>query len=1005
MAPARWLSQALLALALSLCALPAAMAQNDSGDPGEQVRLSLERYAKLLATAQRQGGPRATWSPGSVSVSLPQEGKRFARVVVQSQLKVVGEGEAIVPLLPNEVVLQSATFNGSQAALTQSSGTHALLLGKDRREGLVRLEYLVAVGPDDAGGRSTLVPVPPLPGASLTVDGPGASEAEAWPAAEIRRSGNLQGRIPGVSAVALRWGMGSKGHDVRQANYALTPDASGGGMDVSAELTVVLEARRAKVRVAPASVALMSITDNNRPVPVVVIDGWHTARLQGKGNHTLTAQFRLPIDRTQGQPQVSLGLTRVPITRVEVKVPGKRSIEFAPEVPALTTTVGKGDNIQTLAVAHLPPSNDLRVKWTESRAAPESTVRVNTETFQLLTLQEGVLRSRVVMQYEVIRGRLKEIPVEIPNGVVVYKVTGEGIEDWLPFPKTEDEPRQVRITLGRELQGKTTIEMILEQKVPLTEGAALNLPLVKPMKVFREMGVVALFDGEKVGFAPAKADAFTKVGQDALPTSIRQTLKDKVNQAYKHIGPPGSITSAVAPAKARKARFDAVVQSLYTIKEGALAANAVITMNVKSGRKDTLIFSIPEGVTEPQVNAPKQNKVEQKKDFDAGPGRKAYELRFTQALKGEITIIVDFEQLLPKELGKIALPDVRVHEAEVESGQLAVTADTEIEITPLENKDLRRIDITELPRSLLKRTEQDLRLGYQYTLGPWGLTLEVKRNETVQTLEAVVSRAWLDTHVLESGYIVSRATYEVVNQDRQYLRVNLPEGAKVLGVSVGARQVKAVTDENQAIAVPLLRRRAALVDIAYQIKADPLGSFTSLDLLSPRLDLRMSDLQWRVRTPWDLGVLSTDTDLEQLGSGQWSGVDRAEGDALAAIQMPNQRSARTQVFAYAVHDANSPALEVSFFMARTLGSGTADILGILGLLALIWVIRLRRNNAQLGGLGWTLVVFGLGAIVLRTVFWGMNVPEGLLALAVLVAAAAWPRKLPKSAPADDGASA
>lgn len=989
----RW--RALLLAGLCLCAL-ITTAHGAPEGPDEAVKLSLDRYAKLLAAARRQGGPQITWGPGAINVTLPTGDDQATRIVAQGQLKVIGEGEAVVPLLPGDVIVTGVTLNGQEGALSPIQGTHALVLDANTRQANVRLEYLITARPDD-GGQGAIIPVPPFPSATATVSGAGAGEAEIWPGAEIRRGGNLQARLPGTSAVALRWGQGRQGHDVRQARYRLTPDESGAGMDAEAEYDVVLTARQAKVRLAPASVALMTANDGNRAAQIRVEGGWHTAWIRGEGAHTLKVRFRLPIDRTQGQPQVDLGLTRVPITRVEVRVPGKRSVTLTPEVPVLTTVTGEAERAVTQAVAHLPPTDALNVKWTESRAAPESTVRVNSETYQLLTLQEGVLRSRVIMDYEVIRGRLKEIPIEIPEGVVVYKINGEGVEDWLPFAATEGAPRQIRVTLGRELEGKISLELILEQKVPLTEGAPLSLPLIKPMNVFREMGVIALFDGEKVGFAPAEAGGMTKVGQDALPTAIRQGLKDKVNQAYKHIGPPSAVSSAVAPAKARKARFDAVVQSLYTIKEGALAANAVVTMNVKSGRRDTLIFSIPEGVTEPQVNAPKQNKVEQKKDFDAGPGRKAYELRFTQALKGEITVIVDFEQLLPKELGQIALPDLRVHEAEVESGQLAITADTAIEITPTDQQDLRRVDITELPRSLLRRTDQDLRLGYQYTLGPWAMKLDVKRNETVQTLEAVISRARLETHVLASGYIVSRATFEVVNQDRQYLRVTLPEGAKVLGVAVGNRQVKAVTDEQKAIAVPLVRRQAALVDITYQVKQDEIGALSGLDLLTPKVDLRMSDLQWRIHTPRDLSVLGVDTDLEGDATGPWQPLPRPEGDALAAIQLPAQPGSHRHLFTYAVHDANSPPLAVSMTLAQTLGAGFADLLGLVGLLGLVLVIRLRRNRAALGAGGWILTAIALGALVARVVFWGITVPEGILVLAILLAVAVWPRRPPRHA--------
>jgi hypothetical protein len=236
-----------------------------------------------------------------------------------------------------------------------------------------------------------------------------------------------------------------------------------------------------------------------------------------------------------------------------------------------------------------------------------------------------VLRSRVLVDYDVIYGKLKELPLALPEDVVPFKVEGEGIEDWRIFPATDDEPRHLRVVLGRELEGKMRLEVQLETSVPPTEGTPVTLPLVRPMEAARELGVIALFDGDKVGFAPAAAEGYAKVGQDALPVDVRQDLRDKVNQAFKHIGAPQPISTKVATAKAREVRFDARVDTLYLVREGALTGQASVLVELKSGRRDMLVVSLPEAVAEPRITAPSLNKVEPAPErFDPGPGRKAY---------------------------------------------------------------------------------------------------------------------------------------------------------------------------------------------------------------------------------------------------------------------------------------------------------------------------------------------------------------------------------------------
>ena len=52
-------------------------------------------------------------------------------------------------------------------------------------------------------------------------------------------------------------------------------------------------------------------------------------------------------------------------------------------------------------------------------------------------------------------------------------------------------------------------------------------------------------------------------------------------------------------------------------------------------------------------------------------------------------------------------------------------------------------------------------------------------HDTVETLAAVATHVWLETSVLESGHVVTLATYDIANEDRQFLRLSLPEESRV----------------------------------------------------------------------------------------------------------------------------------------------------------------------------------------------------------------------------------
>ncbi len=938
------------------------------------VRMSLERYAELMASAERNADGRVSWSRGNVQVS------RQGEVVVVSAsgtVRTFGEGASQVVLLPADVALRSANVAGS-STLVRMAAAHVAVV-EDEGEKAVSLSYVVPVrrGPD--GAPYAMIPLPPF--ASADFSATGFQEGSVWPASELSRNGaNLRAVLPSSAAALLRWDRETATSSVRSVSFSLQPDRSGDGVDVQASYEIEASGGTTAFRIAPQSAALIDVRTGKSPLRSTVRDGWHTGFVRGKGRVAVTARFRLPIDRTQGQPQVTLSPNRVPIAKVDIEVPGKREVKMEPAVPMETTYSGAGDKIRTRALAHLPPSDTVSLRWTEARAAPESLVRINTETYQLLTLQEGVLRSRVKVRYDVIHGKTKELPIQLPEGVVLYKVEGEGIEDWRIFPKTEKEPRHVRVVLGRDLDAAVELELQLENVVSTAEGTPLSLPVVRPLGAFREMGVVAFFDGDKVGFAPATVSGFTKVGQDALPADIRQGLRDTVNQAYKHVGEPGTMSSKVATAKAREIHFDARIDTLYTIREAALTVQSSVLVELKSGRTDKIIVTLPAGEKEPRITAPSKNKMEKLKDF-AVEGRDAYEVSFTQALEGAIQLDVELERILDAKADKLDLPAVHIHEADVESGSFGIARETGMEVQAETETEVTKVPAGELPKAVTLRSDLEVRLGYRYARAPWGLAVTVKRHQTVQTLNAVAQHVWLQTNVLESGHVTSRATYEVANDDREYLWLALPKDAKVLRVAAGGKKIKAEQNKEGAIAIQLPKNQTFMVDVVYEVRGEALGAFDSIAMLAPKADIRARDIQWIVRLPGDLTVLSEDTELQPRKRYEWTAMPGGDG----GVQLPKERRTNNFVFALPVRDAAADALQIKLKVSARPGAGVHGLLFLLSLFLLAFAGWRRGLKAQFGALDVGLVVGGVVALLLKAAGWGLDGAETGLFIIVILA--------------------
>ncbi len=914
-------------LLLALLCVPPALAE---APPPEGVRLSLARYESLMRPAE---GADASYGRGSATIQAVADAQGVATVTVSFEVRAASGTR--VPLLPAEVTLEAGRWNGSDSQFIRRDGRLYLVVPDGYSSGTVVLTYRV---PAPDGG--FVVPLPPCPGFQVVVNG--APEATVFPSSGTTRAGDqVIANVPGAAAVAIAWR--PAGVSVHRADRKIVVSADGERATLSSRLEVELDAP-AWIRVQPASLALTKVTSRGDALVTRVVGGWYEVRIDARGAQVLELETDMAVDRSDGQPRLVVPTAEVPITRLDFTVPGKRSVEVAPNVP-LTLEVTGAEGTETTAVsASLVPSAETTITWTESRPAPEQLTRISTETFQVLRLGEGVLRSTVTVRYQILRGSVKELALQIPDDAVLYRVTGEQIEDWRTFAPEGDAPRQVRVALGEEREGDYTLVLELEAVVAQKEGTPIPTPIVRPLGSFRESGVVALVDADKVGFSPADQTGFTAVGQDALPADLRQALERPVNQAFSHIGQPGTVKCTVAPVKTKELLVDARTNALYSVKEGAVTAAATIQIDVKSGRSERVLLSFPEEVTVLGVIAPSLAKKGDVQDPAIPKGRKGYELRFAQALEGTIEVHVDFE-LVPKAKGPATrLPDVRVVGAELEEGSFGVVAETGIEVTPGATTALRRVDATTLPVAVRRRVPDgsDLLHAYTFAHAPWSLELGVQRHETVDAVTLAVSGAWFETTVHEDGQVVTRAVFAVRNDERQFLRLVMPADVKVWSVAVDGQSVKAVSDTGGALAVPVPRRRASTVEVIWQTGVDGgIGLMGSVALTLPTVDALLTDLQWQVSSPASLETYGLETGLAQADALAY----RAPGVA-PAMSLPPTGDIRTLLLTRSVLDPAEAAPSLAFrFVTRpppALGGGLTA-LAVLALGAGAFIAARRRR--------------------------------------------------------------
>ena len=957
--------------------------------PSEQVRISLDRYDKLMRGANGSG-PMPTWAKGTMTVHLPSsDGDPFARVEVAATVKTAGSGMVEVPLLPAELIIEEATFNGNAGTMLRRAGVQIALLPADRSTH-VRLRYIVPLKPSSDRAATILAPLPPLPSADLTVNaGDDHTPVDIWPGARTSRTGStLKASIPATPAVVVRWGHGAMGSVVRQVGYALTLDESGDGVDVEATYDVRLESSLASIRIAHDLAALLGVTEGGKDVPTAVVGGWHKVTLKGSGSHKVVARFRLLIDRSEGEPQVLLSLDRTPITTVQVTIPGERTVKFDPAVPAVTELADEGtDKARTVARVALPPSEEVTISWTEVRAAPEKVLHVNSETYQLVTLDPGSIRSNVYIHYNIARGKAKELKIAFPDGVSVTDVRGEGIQ-WGTFSETADVPRHVRVKLGQERSGAFQLELTLQGKAPSDQGTPIKVPLVYPLKASPNdyhVGVVALLDGDKVGFEQVEPQGYTHVGEEKLPVEIRKGLKGKVNQAFSHVGVPAQFATSVTTEKQRQLSYYAHARTLYLIKESLLTGRSSIMVDVKSGRIEELVVSLPVEAKNVQFQYTDKNK--EPTEAAGEGGRKLYTLRFTRALEGNVEITVHFEQHVDAKSKTVVLPAVQLPGADVEDGQFGIAAVEGVEVTVPDIPDsLRAVDVKELLRVIVGQSKREVLFGYKYPRGPWDLTLNITRHRPAPTPAAVIDAAWLETIVFEDGGRFTRAIFQVQNQSLIHLRFDTPENFVPDLFLVNGQKVRAGRT-GKVLAIPIPKGDSVPVVVQYEeAAAADVGLMGSLTLNALKAaGVKIRNIQWLVHRPPELTIWGSDTDMAEASASDYVAPGHLLPPASQLPLRPDRLSDfDTHLFRLDSRAADEDALAIELSYVSSPGAWLGIAFLFIAIILLLSLIRRRVMQQRLGAPGVLALIVAVALVALKMLAWGLSPVEAIVSVVVLV---------------------
>ena len=322
-------------------------------------------------------------------------------------------------------------------------------------------------------------------------------------------------------------------------------------------------------------------------------------------------------------------------------------------------------------------------------------------------------------------------------------------------------------------------------------------------------------------------------------------------------------TKPTAPVKVEPVLYGEVCL-LAAVEEQLARLTSIIEYRMAQGETKELMIRLPADVNVLNVRGAG---IEDWKVAEAS-GQKTLTVTLSASLKdAAYRLAIEAEQAIASSAVGYQLPEFQLVGVKQERGYLGVVRSGSVELSPETADGINRVDVKELPESLRSLATSPVTLAFKYHQHPYRATVTLTRHDDHPVLAAIAERGELVTVLSRQGELMTRATYVIKANKKQFLEVVLPTGATLWSCLVDERSVKPVEGTAHKLLVPLdasaTDTETVSVELVYFEHRPQLTGFGRLMLEGPTLDVPTTVAHWLLYAPRDVRFLRMGGNLER----------------------------------------------------------------------------------------------------------------------------------------------
>ena len=513
-----------------------------------------------------------------------------------------------------------------------------------------------------------------------------------------------------------------------------------------------------------------------------------------------------------------------------------RSLVFSTLIAALATLSIFVTNSRAQTSAHSPgwvvlPVEEYRTLHARAYPAerepePPPVEATLTRVDYDLRINGELASGRVTLTIDVLKDGWVRVP--IPSGLLVREARLDGkLVSLVPgaISKSPSQPSALLSHSGRAI-------LLLDIALPVSSNAgeeSIALPstssgITRASVQLPRQGVDIRLTG---GLLSDKSETATEskwiaYGRGNEPLAFTWRRKTEDHRASQPLRLRGSLTQ------------------LFGLGEDNTSMNAEVNLEVAQGAAHEVKIQVPEKVTINQVLGAMVAEWESKSG--------ELTVTFLEPVEQSARFVITGETHSPRD-GSIDIPLLRLMNAERETGGVAVEVLGAGEIKDLKSEGLESADATDLGELVANHQSPSLaafrfRSGEAKTARSLNVTLTRYTPQAV--LMANVEEARYQVLVSSEGKTFVQARYAVRNNQRNFLKITLPQNATLWSASLSGKTVRPGQAPDGSILLPLDKARAGeeapafAVEVVYLVRGTAWNDKGQFNLALPALDLPVS---------------------------------------------------------------------------------------------------------------------------------------------------------------------